>query len=173
MADLVDLAMRRFKHCGDLGDLRCLREPGELIGNHGQVGAWSLIDVVAINVEKLIIEVALEQPSLRVKLLLGHHKGNLVCLALCMVDVSVFTSGVFILDFTVSRGLSTLTLKIAPPWNGGRGSCLVKVSVRVYVEAWDSELGFSSRMVWRYASERRPTWSMLTAGGGWLAIWSA
>ena len=37
--DLVDLAVRRFKHGGDLGDLRCLREPGELVGGHDQVGA--------------------------------------------------------------------------------------------------------------------------------------
>ena len=62
--DLIDLAMRRFKHCDDLGDLRCLREPGELIGGHGQVGAWSLVDVVAINAEKLVVEVTLEWSSL-------------------------------------------------------------------------------------------------------------
>ena len=35
LADLVDLAVRRFKHGGDLGDLWCLRELGELIGDHG------------------------------------------------------------------------------------------------------------------------------------------
>ena len=62
--DLIDLVMHRFKHCGDLGDLRCLREPDELIGGHGQVRTWSLIDVVAVNAEKLIVEVALEWPSL-------------------------------------------------------------------------------------------------------------
>ena len=107
--------MRRFKQGSDLGDLRCLREPGELIGGHGQVGAWSLIDVVAINVEKLIIEVALEWPSLRVKLLLGHRKGNLVCSVLCAVDILVLTSSAFLLGLTVPRGLSMLTLKIAPP----------------------------------------------------------
>ena len=56
--------MHRFKHCGDFGDLRCLQELGELIGGHGQVGAWSLVDVVAANVEKLVVEVALEWPSL-------------------------------------------------------------------------------------------------------------
>ena len=40
LVDLVDLAVHRFKHGGDLGDLRCLWEPGELIGGHGQIGAW-------------------------------------------------------------------------------------------------------------------------------------
>ena len=64
LADLIDLAMCRFKHGGDLGDLRCLREPGELIGSHGQVGAWGLVDVVAVNTDKLIVEIALKWPSL-------------------------------------------------------------------------------------------------------------
>ena len=62
--DLIDLAVRRLKHGGNLGDLRCLREPDELIGGHGQVGTWSLIDVVAVNAEKHIVEVALDWPSL-------------------------------------------------------------------------------------------------------------
>ena len=69
-------------------------------------------------------------------------------------------------------GLSTLTLKIMPPWKGGRGSCLVKVLARVSVEPWDSESRFSSGMVWRDAPEHQLTWSMLTASGGWSAIWS-
>ena len=47
--DLVDLAVRRFKHDGDLGDLRCLREPSELVGSHNQVGALGLIDIMAVN----------------------------------------------------------------------------------------------------------------------------
>ena len=106
LADLVNLAVRRFKHDGDLGDLWCLRERGELIGGHGQVGAWGLVDVVAVNMNKLIVEVALELawPSLRVKLLLGHRKGNLVSSVLCAVDVPVLTSGAFLIGFTVLRG---------------------------------------------------------------------
>ena len=48
LVDLVDLAVRSFKHCGDLGDLWRLLEPSELISGHGQVGAWGLADVVAI-----------------------------------------------------------------------------------------------------------------------------
>ena len=96
--------MRRFKHCGDLGDLRCLREPSELVGSHCQISAWSLVDVVAVNMDKLVVEVALEWPSLRVKLLLSPRKGSLVCLALRMVDVSVVTSDAFLLDFAVLRG---------------------------------------------------------------------
>ena len=86
------------------GDLWCLWELGELIGGHCQIGAWSLVDVVAVNTDKLAVEVALEWPSLRVKLLLGHRKGNLVCSALCMVDVLVLASGVFLLGFAVLRG---------------------------------------------------------------------
>ena len=58
--DLVDLTMRRFKHGGDLGDLRCLQEPGELVGGHGQVGAWGLVDIVSVNTDKFIVEVAVE-----------------------------------------------------------------------------------------------------------------
>ena len=55
LANLVDLAVCRFKHGGDLGDLRCLREPGELIGGHSQVDAWGLVDVVAINMDKFVV----------------------------------------------------------------------------------------------------------------------
>ena len=102
--DLVDLAVRRFKHCSDLSDLRCLRGLGKLIGGHYQIGACSLVDVVAVNADKLIVEVALEWSSLRVELLLGHRKGNLVCLALRMVNVPILTSGTFLLGFTVLRG---------------------------------------------------------------------
>ena len=45
---VLHLAVRSFKHCGDLGDLWRLLEPSELISGHGQVGAWGLADVVAI-----------------------------------------------------------------------------------------------------------------------------
>ena len=59
-SDLIDLVVCHFKHGGDLGNLRCSREPGELIGGHGQVGAWGLVDVVVVYMDKFIIEVALE-----------------------------------------------------------------------------------------------------------------
>ena len=59
---------------------------------------------MAINTDKLIIEIALEWPSLRVKLLLDHRKGDLVCSALQTIDVPVLTSGAFLLGFTVLRG---------------------------------------------------------------------
>ena len=73
LADVVGLAVHRFKHGGDLGDLRCLRELSELVGGHDQVGAWGLVDVVAVNTDKFIIEIALELawPPLRVELSLG------------------------------------------------------------------------------------------------------
>jgi len=59
---------------------------------------------MAINVEKLFIEVALECPPLRVELLLGHHEGVLICSALCTVDVLVLVSGAFLLGLAVPRG---------------------------------------------------------------------
>jgi len=73
LADVVDLAVCRFKHGGDPGDLRCLWEPGDLIGGHSQVGAWGLVDIMAINTDKFIVEVALELawPSLRIELSLS------------------------------------------------------------------------------------------------------
>ena len=58
--DLVDLAMHRFKHRGDLGDFWRLWKPSELIGRHDQVGAWGFVDVMAINTDEFIVEVALE-----------------------------------------------------------------------------------------------------------------
>ena len=103
LADLINLAMRRFKYCGDLGDLWCLWEPGELVGKHGQVGTWGLVDVVAVNTDKLVVEVVFEWSSLRVKLLLSPRKDNLVCSALREVDVPVLTSGAFLLGFAVPR----------------------------------------------------------------------
>ena len=102
--DLVDLAVCRFKHGGDLGDLGCLQEPGELVGGHHEISAWGLVDVVAINADKLVVEVALEWPSLRVKLLLGHRESNLVCSALRTVDILVLAGGAFLLDFAIPRG---------------------------------------------------------------------
>ena len=104
LVDLVDLAVRHFKHGGDLSELGHLREVGELVGGHCQIGAWSLEDVVAINAEKLFIEVVLEWPSLRVELLLGNRKGILICSALRTVDVPVLASGTFLLGFVVLRG---------------------------------------------------------------------
>ena len=70
LADLVDLAVYSFKHCGDLGDLWRLFEPSELIGGHDQVGAWGLVDIVAVDTDKFIIEVVAKWawPPLRVEL---------------------------------------------------------------------------------------------------------
>jgi len=47
-----------------------LWKSSDLIGSHGQVGAWGFVDIVAINKDKFIIEVALEWawPPLQVKL---------------------------------------------------------------------------------------------------------
>ena len=97
----------RFKHSGNLGKLGRLREAGELVGGHRQIGAWSLEDVMTVNAEKIFIEVVMEWPSLRDELVvmsgLGHHKGTLVFMALHAVDVPVFTSGAFLVGFTVPR----------------------------------------------------------------------
>jgi hypothetical protein len=51
-----------------------------------------------------------------------------------MVDVLVLAGGAFLLSFTILRGLSMLTLKIAPSWNGGGRSSSVVISATVSVE---------------------------------------
>ena len=60
LANVINLTVCRFKHGGDLGELGRLREAGELVGGHCQIGTWSLEDVVAINAEKLFVKVAVE-----------------------------------------------------------------------------------------------------------------
>ena len=59
---------------------------------------------MAVNANKLIVEVVLERPSLQVKLLLSHRESNLVCVVLHTVDVPVLTGGAFLLGFAVLRG---------------------------------------------------------------------
>ena len=59
--DLVNLTVCHFKHSGDLGELGRLWEVSELVGGHCQIGAWSLEDVVVVNMEKLFVEVAVER----------------------------------------------------------------------------------------------------------------
>ena len=59
--DLIDLTVSRFKHGGDLGELGRLREMSELVGGYYQIGAWSLEDVVTVDVEKFFIKVAVER----------------------------------------------------------------------------------------------------------------
>ena len=70
LADLIDLAVCSFKHCGDFGDLWRLLEPSKLISGHGQVAAWGLVDIVVVDMDEFIIEVAAEWawPPLRVEL---------------------------------------------------------------------------------------------------------
>ena len=109
-----------MKHGGDLGELEHLREAGELVGGHCQIGAWSLVDIVAVNTDKLVVEVALEWPSLQVKLLLGHCESNLICAALRTVDVPVLVSGAFLLGFAVPRGAVDADIEdcTAMEWRG-------------------------------------------------------
>ena len=75
--DLVDLAVCSFEHCNDHTDFWHLLKSGELIGGHGQVGAWGLEDVVTIDMNKFIVEVALEWawPPLRVELFVAISFG--------------------------------------------------------------------------------------------------
>ena len=77
LADLVDLVVCSFEHCSNLGDFWRLFKLGKLIGGHGQVGAWGLVDVVAINMDKFIVKVALEWvwPPLRVELFVASSLG--------------------------------------------------------------------------------------------------
>ena len=58
--DLVDLVVRRFKHGSDLGDFWRLLEPSKLISSHGQVSAWGLVDIVALDMDEFVVEVAVE-----------------------------------------------------------------------------------------------------------------
>ena len=60
LVNLINLTVCRFKHGDDLGELRRMWEAGELVGGHCQISAWSLEDVVAVNVEKLFVEVVVE-----------------------------------------------------------------------------------------------------------------
>jgi len=107
LSDLIDLAVCRFKHSGDLGDLGRLQEAGKLVGSHRQIGAWSFEDVVAVNAEEIFIEVAMERPSLRVELIvassLGHCKSALIFMALRAIGVPVFMSGTFLISFAIPR----------------------------------------------------------------------
>ena len=101
--------MCRFKHGGDLGELRRLREASELIGGHSQIGAWSLEDVVVVNAEKFFIEVTVERERspLRIEPIipssLGPRNGCLVFSALGMVDILVLSSNALLLDFAIPR----------------------------------------------------------------------
>ena len=150
MADLIDLAVRNFKHCSNLGDLWRLLEPSELISGHGQVGAWGLIDIMAIDMDEFIIEASTMASSFARR-----------CARLAFLLTRAARSS----SVSPSHGgLSMLTLKIPPPQKGGKGGWTAAVSVTISVEPWDSKSGFSSRMVWRDPSGRRPICSILTVG---------
>ena len=101
--------MSRFKHGGDLGELGRLREMSELVGGYYQIGAWSLEDVVAVNMEKFFVEVVVERerPSLRIKPIilssLGPCNGCLVFSPLRAVDILVLPSSALLLGFAVPR----------------------------------------------------------------------
>ena len=58
--DLVDLAVHSFKHYDNLSDFWRLLELSELISGHGQVGAWGLVDIVAVDTDEFIVKVATE-----------------------------------------------------------------------------------------------------------------
>ena len=60
LVNLINLTVYHFKNGGDFDELGRLWEASELIGGHCQIGAWSLEDVVAVNAEKLFVEVTVE-----------------------------------------------------------------------------------------------------------------
>ena len=107
LADLVDLAVHRFKHGCDPGDFWCLWEPNELIGGHGQVDAWGLVDIMAIDMDEFIVEVALEWTwsPLRVELFVAssfsQHDGNLICLVLRTVGIPIDTRGTVLIGSSI------------------------------------------------------------------------
>ena len=97
--NLIDLIVSRFKHGGDLGELRRLRETSELIGGYYQISAWSLEDV-EVAVER-------ERSSLRIEPIilssLGPRNGCLIFSALCAVDIPVLLSNALLLGFAIPR----------------------------------------------------------------------
>ena len=86
-----------------------MRETSELVGGYYQIGAWSLEDVGAVDVEKFFVEVTVERErsSLRVKPIipgsLSPRDGCLVFSPLCTVDVLVLPSNTLLLGFAVPR----------------------------------------------------------------------
>ena len=86
-----------------------MRETSELVGGYCQIGAWSLEDIMAIDVEEFFVEVVVERErsSLRVKPIipssLGPCDGCLIFSPMCAVDVSVLPSTALLLGFAVSR----------------------------------------------------------------------
>ena len=87
------------------------------------------------------------------------------------VDIPVLMSGVFLLGLTILRGAVDTDVEDRATPERRERKLLGESFGEGLVEPWDSESRFSSRMVWRDAPERWPTWSMLMAGGGWSAIW--
>ena len=102
--------MSRFKHGGDLSELGRLREMSELISGYCQIGAWSLEDVVAVDMEKFFIKVVVERErsSLRIEPIilssLSPRDGCLVFSLLRAIDIPVLASGAFLISFAVPRG---------------------------------------------------------------------
>ena len=79
-----------------------------LISGHGQVGAWGLVDIMAIDTDEFIIEVAMEWawPPLRIELFsitssLGYHNGGLIRSALRTFGVSIDESCAVLIGFSV------------------------------------------------------------------------
>ena len=107
--NLIDLIVSRFKHGGNLGELGRLRETSELVGGYCQIGAWSLEDVVAVNVEEFFIKVMVERErsSLRIEPIipssLGPRDGYLIFSPLRVVDVPVLPNNMLLLGFAIPR----------------------------------------------------------------------
>ena len=86
-----------------------MRETSELVGGYCQIGAWSLEDIVAVDVEKFFVEVMVERErsSLRIEPIilssLGPRDGCLVFSPLRVVDVLVLLSNALLLGFAVPR----------------------------------------------------------------------
>ena len=61
---------------------------------------------MAVNTDKLVVEVALELawPSLRVELSLDHRKGSLVCSMLSTIDVPIDAGDAVLLGLPFPRG---------------------------------------------------------------------
>lgn len=121
-----------FKHGSGLGELGSLREPAQLIHGHGEVGTQRWLDVVSVDLEKLVSEVAGDTaPSFLVSYAtIGSHgsSGSALCRATSvMVSILVFPTDALGIGFPVPGGLSQLIIKSSPGKHLGGDEVLVRI----------------------------------------------
>lgn len=101
--------MRRLDQFGDLGEGWGLVQPSELIRGDGEVGAWSLVNFMATDLIKFIVEVAMEVilTSLATELVgihvgFGCYDGGFIVSACLPISVVGQTLLSFLVSFVVT-----------------------------------------------------------------------